>query len=130
MTSLYIQRKNDAPKRERDGLTSYILLQKGDVSGDPFAVTWVDVAPGKAQAVHHHPEVQLYVIIAGNGVMRVGKAEEFVSVGDCVLIPSNEPHGIENTGVTTLTYISAATPAFDLAALYDDGQLNADAYQK
>ncbi len=125
---MYIQRKADAAKRERDGLTSYFLMEKGSESSDSFAVTWVDVAPGKIQALHHHPEVQIYVIIAGSGVMKIGKALEFVSVGDCVFIPSNENHGIENTGIVTLTYISAATPAFSMTALYDDGQLTSDAY--
>ncbi len=127
---MYVQRKANAPKRERSGLTSYILLEEGNVSGDLMAVTWVDVAPSMKQVVHQHPETQVYVIISGTGIMQVGKQREFVSPGDCVFIPSNEPHGIENTGKVTLTYVSAATPAINLSALYDQGALIPDRYEK
>ncbi|MFN8527975.1 MAG: cupin domain-containing protein [Anaerolineae bacterium] len=95
-----------------------------------MAVTWVDVTPNMKQVVHQHPETQVYVIISGTGIMQVGSQHEFVSPGDCVFIPSNEPHGIENTGKVTLTYVSASTPAINLSALYDQGSLIPDSYEK
>lgn len=125
---MFIRRKNSVDKRERKGLTSYFMFGRGDAGEDQLAVTIVDVAIGGKQRLHNHPEVQVYVIIAGRGQMQVGDDIEDVQAGDLVYIPSNQMHGIENTSDTVLSYVSAATPAFDLEEAYDRGQLTADAY--
>jgi mannose-6-phosphate isomerase-like protein (cupin superfamily) len=115
--------KSAALKRDRDGLTSYVLLQKGDVSDDRLAITWVDVAPNSTQKPHSHDPEQVYVIVKGNGRMRVGEEEQDVIEGDLIYIPSNMVHSLENRSNEVLTYISASTPAFDLKGLYDTGDL-------
>ena len=125
LTSMFKQNKFQAPKRDRDGLTSYILLQQGDISTDNLAVTWVDVAPGCSQRPHSHAPEQVYIIISGNGRIIIGDEEQDVVKGDLVHIPSNVVHSLVNDSSEVLTYISAATPAFDLQALYDTGKLRA-----
>ena len=125
---MFVRHKDSAAKRLREGLTSICLLARGDVPGDQLAVTWVDVEPGGRQIPHHHPEVQVYVIVRGLGRMRVGDAERDVSAGDLIHVPSGEWHGITNTGDTVLSYVSAATPAFDYTLAYDRGLLTEEAY--
>ncbi len=120
---MFKQNIADAPQREREGLTSHILLQQGDVPGLGLSVTWVEVAPGSRQRPHSHAPEQVYVIVRGTGKMHVGDEAQEVRPGDLIYIPSNVTHGIENTSGETLTYLSAATPAFDLKALYDTGTL-------
>jgi quercetin dioxygenase-like cupin family protein len=120
----------DAPRRERPGLTSIGLLARGDVPDNALAVTWVDVAPGGKQPPHNHPETQVYIIIAGQGIMRVGEETKAVGAGELVHVPSNEFHGIENTGDTVLSYVTAANPAFDYTEAYDRGQLTPEVYVK
>jgi mannose-6-phosphate isomerase-like protein (cupin superfamily) len=127
---MFIRSKFTADKRERSGLTSHFMLGRGDVEGDSLAVTWVDVQPGRQQRLHNHPEVQIYVIIAGSGQMHVDQESRTVSAGDCIFIPSNAMHGIDNTGDSVLSYISAATPAFNLVDAYDSGQLVPEAYNE
>ncbi len=112
-----------APNRDRPGLASHILLQAGDTPTNKLAVTWVEVDPGSSQQPHSHAPEQVYIIIRGNGLMRVGTETAEVQPGDLVHIPGNTVHTIENTGSEKLIYISASTPAFDLKALYDSGQL-------
>lgn len=116
--------KAEAPVRRLSGLTSYILLQQGDVPSDNLAITWVDVEPGSGQQPHQHPPEQVYVIVRGQGRMQVGDEQVYVGVGDLIFIPPNTVHSITNTGGELLTYISAATPTFDLKALYDTGELS------
>jgi mannose-6-phosphate isomerase-like protein (cupin superfamily) len=111
-----------APSRERERLRSHLLLQKGDADAE-MTVTWVDVEPGGRQRPHSHDPQQVYVIVAGRGRMQVGDEEMEVGAGELVLIPSGVEHGIVNVGDERLTYVSAATPAFDLEAVYDRGQL-------
>ena len=126
---MFTRSKTTADRRDRSGLTSYFMLGRGDVSGDALAVTWVEVQPGARQRLHNHPEVQVYVLVAGQGRMTVGEETREVAAGDLVYIPSGLMHGIENTGTEVLQYVSAANPAFDLVEAYDRGQLTPDAYR-
>lgn len=125
---MFMRTKGTAPCRERKGLVSHFLLDATGVADTPLAVTWVEVDPGARQLPHHHPQTQVYVIISGSGLMRVGDEVQPVGVGDLVYVPSNAQHGIENTGNEMLSYVSAATPVIDLAAAYDRGPHTPDAY--
>jgi len=120
--------KENAQKRERNGLTSYFMLDKRTSVQTELAVTWVTVKPGGRQIPHHHEPEQVYVIVQGVGEMQVGAEKKVVSTGDLVYIPSNFEHGIVNTGDDMLVYISAATPPFDLTEAYDRGQLQSESY--
>lgn len=120
---MFVRTAAQAHRRERDGLVSRVLIQEGDLAESALTVTWVDVRPGASQAPHDHAPQQVYVIVRGEGCMRVGKDEHDVRQGDLVFVPSNVTHGITNTGADTLTYVSAATPAFQVTDLYDSGPL-------
>ncbi|MDQ4128669.1 MAG: cupin domain-containing protein [Actinomycetota bacterium] len=123
---MYTRNKEEGPKRERSGLVSYILLQRGDLPKVGLMATWVEVAPGSRQRPHDHASEQVYVIVAGRGRMLVGEEEREVGAGDLVYIPSGAVHGIENASEEVLTYVSAATPALDAEAAYDTGQLRSE----
>ena len=129
---MFITSKANAQKRERNGLTSFFLLDRRSevatgVETD-LAVTWVTVEPGGRQIPHHHEPEQVYVIVQGEGEMQVGSETQLVHAGDLVYIPSDLEHGIVNRGNDVLTYISAATPPFDLTEAYDRGQLQSESY--
>jgi ribosomal protein S18 acetylase RimI-like enzyme len=49
--------------------------------------------------------------------MTVGSETRPVGPGDCIFIPSEQPHGLRNNGATVLRYFSAAAPAFGREAL-------------
>ena len=105
--------KDDAPALSReDGLVSHVLHSRRDADETDLTITWVDVEPGAKQVRHEHDPEQVYVILAGEGRMRVGDEERAVEAGDLIHIPANTEHGLENTGERTLEYVSAATPAF------------------
>lgn len=122
---MFTQHISNVPVRERSGLHSHILLQQQDAAQSNLAITWVEVEPGQQQRLHHHPAEQVYVIVQGEGEMQVGAETAVLHTGHLVYIPSNQPHGITNTGREPLVYISAATPSFDMTAVYDQGQLKA-----
>ena len=44
--------------------------------------------------------------------MTVGEQTFEVAAGQSIFIPSNAPHGLQNTGDGVLRYLSAASPAF------------------
>ena len=114
---------SESPKRIRPGLVSHILLQSGDTSTDNLAIAWVMVEPGAAQQPHHHVQEQAYVVVGGQGRIKVGSDIADVKAGDLVYVPSNAEHAVENVGTERLIYVSVAVPALDIEAMYDTGQL-------
>ena len=66
-------------------------------------MTWVDVAPGSGQRPHGHVPDQVYVVVRGQGRMRVGDEERTVAGGDMVFIPPGVVHSIENASEEVLT---------------------------
>jgi quercetin dioxygenase-like cupin family protein len=106
-----IQSKNNSPRYRRDGIVSYLLVSAG-TGAENIAVTLVEMEPGGIQALHSHAPEQTYTILEGTGVMTVGSERKTVEPGDCIYYPSQELHGLENTGGSVLRYLSAASPSF------------------
>ncbi|MEW6111972.1 MAG: cupin domain-containing protein [Thermodesulfobacteriota bacterium] len=117
----------ECPIRVRPGLVSHILLQTGDTPNNSLAVTRVEVAPAAHQQAHSHAPEQIYVILEGIGRMNVGCEVTVARPGELIYIPPNAVHSIENMGNGKLIYLSVSVPAFDLEALYDNGQLRVEA---
>jgi mannose-6-phosphate isomerase-like protein (cupin superfamily) len=110
---VFVTSGEEARVGERPGLRSRVLLQAGDEAAADLAVTWVEVAPGAAQAPHAHAPQQVYVVVSGSGRMLVGDEERDVGAGDLVFVPPAERPG---TGVR-----DAVTPAFSVTDLYERG---------
>jgi len=113
----------DSPKRIRPGLVSCILLQSGDTPTDNLSIARVEVESNSHQEPHHHVPEQAYIIVNGNGRIKVGSEIADVQAGDLLYIPSNVEHAVENAGPEKLIYFSVTVPAFDIEALYDKGRL-------
>jgi mannose-6-phosphate isomerase-like protein (cupin superfamily) len=117
---MHIQSLINAPLNRRGGQDSYLLLTKGQFGSQNLTITWVDCEPGGEQQLHvHKREEQAYVIVRGRGMMKAGDEEREVRSGSLVFIPPGTPHAIRNTGDDTLTFVSAASPPIDVAALSD-----------
>lgn len=109
-----------APINRRGGQDSYLLVKKGQFGSQNLVVTWVDCAPGGEQQMHvHEAEEQVYIVVRGRGLMKTGDEEQEVAAGTLIFVPSGTAHAIRNTGVDTLTFVSAASPPMDVDALSD-----------
>ena len=101
--------KEEAPRGERGGLVSSLLLREGDVPEVEMNVSWVEVEPGSSQEEHMHEEEQAYLVVSGSGSMRVGDEEAEVEEGDLVHVPSGISHGLTNASdAERLVYITVA----------------------
>ena len=106
-----------SPRNHRGGQVSYLLLTQGQFGSRHLSITWVEGAPGSEQPVHSHPDnEQVYVIVRGRGLMKVGDEEQQVGAGELVFIPPRTGHAILNTGSEPLVYVSATSPPFELPA--------------
>jgi mannose-6-phosphate isomerase-like protein (cupin superfamily) len=117
-------KRSEAPSFSRqDGLVSKVLHPTDEDLDTDLTVTWVEVEPGASQVRHSHDPEQVYVVVAGEGVMSVGEDSSAVEAGDAIYIPSNAEHEITNTGEEPLEYVSVATPAFpteDVEEFYEE----------
>lgn len=104
--------KHEAPRYERDGIISYLLVSECTTGSRTLTTSLVEMEPGGSQHVHSHPNEQTYTVIEGKGIMTVGDDVFEVSAGQSIFIPSNAPHGLRNTEGAVLRYLSAASPAF------------------
>jgi mannose-6-phosphate isomerase-like protein (cupin superfamily) len=112
---MLIQTLERSPRNRRGGQVSYLLLAKGQFGSGNLAITWVEGGPGSEQPLHSHPaSEQVYVIVRGRGVMKVGGEEREVEAGTLVFIPRGTDHAIHNDGAEPLVFVSATAPPFDL----------------
>lgn len=109
---MQVSDKQKAPRYERDGIVSHLLVSEWTTKALFLTTSLVEMSPGGTQQPHVHEAEQCYFILEGEGLMTVGNERQLVSSGDCIFIPSNETHGLENTGRSGLRYFSAAAPSF------------------
>ena len=67
--------------------------------------------PGKTIEAHTDPYEEIYYLLHGQGLMRVGDEEEKVSAGDAIWLPCGLPHGLTNDGnEDCVILVTAAMP--------------------
>lgn len=115
---MHTQTVAESPQNARGGQVSYLLLTKGQFGSGNLSITWVEGEPNSEQPVHAHPDnEQVYVIVRGRGLMKVGDEEQEVAAGTLVFVPPQTGHAIRNIGDEALVYVSATAPPFDASSL-------------
>jgi mannose-6-phosphate isomerase-like protein (cupin superfamily) len=111
---MIIRRKNNSPRYQRDGITSYLIVSEKTCGAEKLTITMVEMESGGFQHLHSHEPEQMYYILEGCGLMHVDGEDQMVQAGDCIFFPPSAVHGLKNTGEGRLLYISAASPSFTL----------------
>lgn len=75
-----------------------------------------EIDAGSSSNRHHHPNEEIFYVIAGEGEIEVGDVRHQVEAGSTVRIPPDAPHRIFNSGDELLRVFCAASPAFDREA--------------
>ena len=72
----------------------------------PFNVELVRLPAGAVNAPYHCHLVrwELYLVLAGRGLVRTPDGTLELREGDCLIHPPGEPHQITNSGATDLVY--------------------------
>ena len=69
---------------------------------------------GARTTAHHHAQTEeIYYLLEGRGVMRVGEQTRQVGPGDAIAIPPGAVHQITNTGATTLKFLCCCAPGYE-----------------
>jgi mannose-6-phosphate isomerase-like protein (cupin superfamily) len=70
--------------------------------------------PGGSTAGHHHVKTEeIYYVLEGEALMRVGDETAAVGPGDAIAIPPGVPHQITNTGVGLLKFLCCCAPGYE-----------------
>ena len=63
----------------------------------PNTVVYLEVDPGHRIPLHTHSAEEIFVVLAGEGVVRAGDEQWTASAGALAVAPAFTPHGWENT---------------------------------
>ncbi len=59
---------------------------------------WAVVPPGNTMEEHVDEVEEIYFMLAGEGLMKVGDEERAVKMWDAIWLPAGVPHAFSNTG--------------------------------
>jgi mannose-6-phosphate isomerase-like protein (cupin superfamily) len=70
--------------------------------------------PGASTTPHHHPRTEeIYYILEGEGVARIGDETRGVKPGDAIAIPPGTAHQVRNSGQGVLKFLCCCAPAYE-----------------
>ena len=79
------------------------LISKGITRSENLTLGVASLPPGGgALCEHRHTQEEVYLVLEGNGLVRVGDEQVAVEAGSAVFIPGNALHSCENTGASDL----------------------------
>ncbi|MCW3788591.1 cupin domain-containing protein [Plebeiibacterium sediminum] len=109
-----VYNKENVSHFKGENIESFLLISKLNSNADNLTVAISEVEPKGYQYVHLHESEQVCYILEGTGVMSVDGEDSVVKPGDCVFVPSNAKHGIKNSGVKILKYLSVMSPSYEI----------------
>ena len=78
------------------------LISKGVTRSENLTLGVAKLPPGAALNKHRHTQEEVYLVLEGSGLVRVGGEEIDVEAGSAVFIPGDALHSCENTGAADL----------------------------
>jgi quercetin dioxygenase-like cupin family protein len=111
--------EGDAPQR---GLVFWkTLISKGVTNSEKLTLGVASLPPGGALHEHRHTQEEVYLVLGGSGLVRVGGEEMAVEAGSAVFIPGDALHSCENTGASELrvAYVFPADSFEDVEYVFE-----------
>ncbi len=71
-------------------------------------LAWAVLPAGNTIEEHVDEVEEIYFVLSGTGMMKVGDEEKEVKAGDAIWLPAGEPHRLINTGKETMQWICVA----------------------
>jgi mannose-6-phosphate isomerase-like protein (cupin superfamily) len=78
------------------------LISKGITRSENLTLGIANLPPGGALREHRHTQEEVYLVLEGSGLVRVGDEELIVEAGSAVFVPGDALHSCENTGTSDL----------------------------
>ena len=107
----------------RKGLVYWkTLISKGVTPSENLTLGLGWLPPGGALNEHRHSQEEVYLVLGGSGIIKVGGEELAVEAGSAVFIPGDALHSCLNTGATDLrvAYVFPADSFEDVEYVFED----------
>ena len=111
--------EEDIPKK---GLVYWkTLISKGVTPSESLTLGVASLPPGGALHEHRHTQEEVYLVLEGSGLVRVGAEDLTVGAGSAVFIPGDALHSCENTGTSELrvAYVFPADAFEDVEYVFE-----------
>jgi quercetin dioxygenase-like cupin family protein len=98
------------------------LISKGVTRSENLTLGLANLPPGGALHEHRHEQEEVYLVLGGSGLAKVGDEEIAVEAGSAVFVPGDAPHSCENTGTSDLrvAYVFPADSFEDVEYVFED----------
>lgn len=95
------------------------------LDADYCKVKEITISPGQAPSYqYHHKREEVWIIIKGNGQLKLDDLESFVEPGSIIKVPTKARHRIRNIGTEDLVFIEVQMGDYfgedDIVRLEDD----------
>ena len=101
------------PFTTKDGSEIRELVGPAWTPAEKQSLAEATIPVGGATVEHFHRDTEeLYYVVEGSALMRLGDAERELAVGDCAVIPAGERHKIRNIGDAPLRILCCCAPAY------------------
>ncbi len=97
------------------------LISKGVTRSEGLTLGVANLPPNGALHEHRHKQEEVYLVLEGSGLVRVGGEEITVEAGSAVFIPGDALHSCENTGASELrvAYVFPADSFEDVEYVFE-----------
>jgi mannose-6-phosphate isomerase-like protein (cupin superfamily) len=102
-----------APYRTLDGSVVTELVRPERDGSRNVSVAEAVIEPGQTTRAHYHQAAdEVYYVLSGKGIVRVGENAAAVAVGVCVLIPAGQVHSATCDGDEALRILCICSPPY------------------
>lgn len=102
---------------DRRGAVSWkTLIDATSVGSHSLALGLASLRPGEALEPHRHPQVEVYLVMAGEVIVTACGAEHLLGPGDAAFFPGGELHGCRNEASeeASIAFVFAADSASEV----------------
>ena len=85
----------------RGTLTFRTIFSKGSSPTSGLTVGFAELAPGEHLAPHRHPQAEVYLVVEGEGTIRIEDERLGVTAGTALFMPGGRVHEVVNTSPTS-----------------------------
>jgi quercetin dioxygenase-like cupin family protein len=96
------------------------LISGGLTNSEALTVGLSRLPPGGSLRAHRHEQAEVYLVLAGDGVVTIDGEQHQLSAGATVFIPGDAVHAVEATGDADLrvAYVFAADSFDDVEYVF------------
>lgn len=106
-------------KEPEDGLRYEFPLHEGTGNAGTAVVVF-ELDPGATLGTHTDSAEEILLVLAGSGEATVGDERGPISAGQLAVVPASVPHGVRNTGSSTLRVVGFFS-ASAILSYFSDG---------